>query len=510
MLEKDRAETLCDMVLQMAKRKGASYVDARIVESQDEGISVKDGIVEEIDEGEDCGVGIRVLVNGAWGFSSFPLLTRSKRNLLRMAKQAVEEAIDLARASRSGRTFPLELSPILARADGHHVFRTRYEIDPFQVSIREKTELLLTVDSALRQGSSKLVVREASLGALRVRKFFAQEEGTVRCTIEQETLYTLLNMSAVTAQASETQQRSFGFGKNPKAGYEAILTVDIEREGRRLAEEAEELLSARECPEGIMDVIILPDQLGLHVHETGHGFEGDRLLGYEQTYVGGTFISDIFERIGSYQFGSPHVHIVADATLPNGFGTFGFDDEGVPAQNIYLVRAGILENVLTSREIVPQLNTRLGRAYFAQSNATMRASSFDRMPLIRMTNVSLLPGPEEVDLETLMRRVSRGIILTGSYSWSMSEDRRNFDFGLERGILIENGQPAGIVKNPGYTGDNLKFWKSCDGVAGLREWEVLNVPNCGKGLPGQSMFTGHGSSPALFRNVSVYNRKGRV
>ncbi len=508
MIDTNRVWELINIALDAAKRGGAAYADVRIMVPQNEHISVKNGIVESTGSNETSGIGVRVLKDGAWGFSSVAGLENSKRSLVARIRNAVNEALELAKVSAWGRTFPIELAPLADNGGGLQIFKTPYEIDPFAVSVKEKMDLLLRADEAMNRGSSKLIVRESSLSSVWIHRFFASQEGDVQRTIEQQTLYTMFGMAAIASDGSDVQQRSFGFGRNPKAGYEALSQINIDEAGRNLAEEAEALLSAPECPSGVMDVIILPDHLGLHVHETGHGFEGDRLLGYEQTYVGGTFISDIVSQIGTYQFGSPEINIVADATLQNGFGTFGFDDEGTPAQKVYLVRNGILESLLTSRETVPHLNRLLGKSYFRESNGAMRASSFNRMPLIRMTNISLLPGADSESLETLTRRIDHGIVLTGTYSWSMSEDRRDFDFSLEKGIMVENGRMGHTVKNPGYTGDNLKFWKSCDGVAGPEEWEILNVPNCGKGLPGQTMFTGHGTSPALFRDVTVYNRKG--
>lgn len=304
------------------------------------------------------------------------------------------------------------------------------------------------------------------------------------------------------------QERSFGHGGQASAaGFEHILALDGHELAERLVKEALELLSAPECEPGVFDIIIMPEHLGLHVHETGHGFEGDRLLGYEQTYVGGTFVNEIVSQIGSYEFGSEAVNIVADATYPGGFGTFAFDDEGVPAQRFFLVERGTIRNVLTSRETVSQINCRMGREHFRSSNGTMRASSYTRMPLIRMTNISLLGGEET--LPGLIGRVKRGLLLDGTQSWSMSEDRKNFDFGIQHAREIRNGKLGRVVRNAGYTGNNLAFWKSCEAVAREEEGYTLNVPNCGKGMPGQSMRTGHRTSPALFRGVQIFNRKQR-
>jgi len=505
------ARRFADLALNEAERLGASYADVRLyLEDVGEGFSVKDDVVESVASDSDSGAGIRVLVDGAWGFASFSDLSRSTSTCLNDIAAAVYSAVQLARLSARLRTFPIELAP-LGDVPNEAEYATPFRIDPFTVPAREKIALLRDFCAALRSESDLIAIRGCSMGASRTTQLFAStERGRVaRRYVSQTIRHCALHVSVVAIDGDEMQQRSLGGldGIGGAGGFELVLSVDGKAVAERLVAEALELMAAPECVPGTTDIIVMPEHLALHVHETGHGFEGDRLLGYEQTYVGNTFINELLDRIGEHPFASEAVNIVADATAPGGYGTFGFDDEGVPAQRFFLVERGTLMNVLTSRETVSQINRRVGRELYRHSNGTMRASAYTRMPLIRMTNISLLPGT--ATLRELISRVDRGLLLDGTTSWSMSEDRKNFDFGVQHAHEIINGRLGRVVRNAGYTGSNLAFWRSCEAVAGEDESFVLNTPNCGKGQPGQSMSTGHQASPALFRDVQVYNRKQR-
>ena len=505
----ERAQRLAVAILDAAAFRGVDYADVRIfLNDTQEAIFMNAGIVEEPRFSAHSGVGIRVLHKGAWGFSSFPNFDQPIRILGKDARKALTEAMQLAKEAARASGARIVLAPVEKLAETVH-WEMPCKINPFTVSRGEKIAILDLADQGMARGSDRLSVRSADLKFWAQDKLFASyTKGVGYQFIFQKVQGGGLNLYVYAGEGQDIQCRSYGFGKNAGGGFEILKEIDIEHAGSAIAEEAEQLLFADECPEGIMDVILLPDQASLHVHETVHGLEADRLLGHEDTYIGGTFVSDleILSRIGTHQFGSETMNLVADATMPYAYGTFGFDDEGVPAKKFFLVERGVLKNLLTSRETVPQLNRMLGREYFGASNGALHAYSYSRIPLIRMTNILLLPGAES--LRDLIRRVDRGIILSGSLSWSMSEDRKNFDFGLEKGLLIRGGKIAKLVKNPGYTGSNLAFWKSLDGVASQNEVEMLNIPNCGKGRPGQCRRLGHSSPPALFRNVRVYNRKG--
>lgn len=504
----EKAKKLALAILDAAAFRGAEYADVRIfLNDAQETISMHGESVEDPACAFNSGVGIRVLLKGAWGFASFPNFDQPMKFLNSQARKTLHEAIQLAKeAARISRT-GIVLAPLEKQAEEMR-WEMPCEIDSFSVSRGEKIDILRRADEAMEKGSKRLFVRSKELNFWATEKLFASyAKGGGYHFIFQKVCGGGLSLYASASEGSDVQHRSYGFGKNAGGGFEILRRIDVEHAGFTIAEEVEQLLFAEDCPEGVMDVILLPDQACLHVHETGHGLEADRILGYEDTYIGGTFAADSFPHIGTHQLGSEAMNLIADTTLPGSYGTFGFDDDGVPAQKFFLVEQGIFKNLLTSRETVPQLNRILGREYFGASNGTMRAYSYSRIPLIRMTNILLLPGRES--LMGLIGRVDHGIILTGACSWSMSEDRKNFDFGLEKGLLIQGGRIVKFVKNPGYTGSNLAFWKSLDGVACENEFEVLNIPNCGKGHPAQYRRLGHGSPPALFRNVKVYNRKGK-
>ncbi|MBI1888553.1 MAG: TldD/PmbA family protein [Candidatus Spechtbacteria bacterium] len=507
-MDMEKAKKLAHKILDSAAMirgiKKGGYVDVRCMYVAQEAIAMNSTLVEYPNCMRESGVGIRVLLNGCWGFASFPDLNQPMAVLESKAEKALKEAIELARVAKRVSQGRITLAPLLHGAEVSR-WETPCQVNPSSVALSEKIQVLERANESMLNASSYLSVVYSKLNFRGVDKLFASYENGAYRFIFQHFLTGGISLYVYASDGNDVQQRSYGcFGKNIGGGFESIAALDIETAARSIAEEAEELLFADECPNEELDVILLPDQCCLHVHETGHGLEGDRNFGYEETYIGGTYVEEALPEIGMHRFGSESVNLVADATMSGGYGTFGFDDEGVPAQKFFLVEKGILKNVLTSRETIAQLNNVLGREYFSGSNGTMRAYSSSRAPLIRMTNICLLPGTKS--LEDLIADVEQGIILTGSYSWSMSKDRRNFDFGLERGILIKNGKRQKVVKNPGYRGDNIAFWHSLEEVAGESEFEISNIPNCGKGHPAQYRPLGHGSPPALFRNVQIYNR----
>jgi TldD protein len=242
-----------------------------------------------------------------------------------------------------------------------------------------------------------------------------------------------------------------------------------------------------------MDLILDSTQVALQVHEScGHPTELDRVFGTEASFAGTSFLTT--DKLGSLRYGSEHVSIDADATAPGGLGTFGYDDEGVPAQNVPLVENGVLVGYLTSRETAPQIGRR--------SMGSARAWNWSHIPLIRMTNINLRPG-DAGSLEDLIADTREGIFMSRNKSWSIDDRRLNFQFGDQAGWLIRNGKRTQLVKNPTYTGITPKFWGSCDAVCGPEAWTLWGLPNCGKGEPMQVGHVGHGAAPARFRGVKV-------
>jgi TldD protein len=267
---------------------------------------------------------------------------------------------------------------------------------------------------------------------------------------------------------------------------------DLPGNAWRVAEEAAELLRAKPCPSGVTTVVLDGSQVALQIHEScGHAIELDRVLGTEAAFAGTSFLTT--DKLGGFMYGSPFVNITADATIPGGLGTFGYDDEGVPAHSTPVVRDGLFVGYLTSRESAAALGQ--------TSNGAMRASGWNRIPLIRMTNVNLDPGTWTFD--DLIADTEDGIYMETNRSWSIDDRRLNFQFGTEIAREIKNGKLGALIKNATYTGITPQFWGSCDAVCNRDHWVVWGTPNCGKGQPEQVAHTGHGAAPARYRNVQV-------
>jgi len=471
---------LTDRALDAATAAGATYADVRIERLERQVVSVKNGRPDGLLEDESQGFGVRVLVDGAWGFASSASL--EPREIERVARLAVETA----RASALVQAEPVELGDPI-RSIGSYA--TAVKIDPFTVSIDDKLAVLLAADAAIRSVKG-IAVAEGSFECQRIGKTFASTEGSY---VEQVLVETGGGIEALAVGEHDAQRRSYpnSFGRHHgTAGYEHFTGLDFAANGARTAEEAVKLLTAKPCPSEVTTVILDSSQAALQVHEScGHPIELDRVFGMEASYAGTSFLT--LDKRGSFPYGSEHVTIAADATIPGALGTFGFDDEGVPAQRTVIVDRGIFKNYLTSRETA----ARLGEG----SNGTMRADGWNRIPLIRMTNVNLEPG--EWAFDDLIADTDRGVFLQTNRSWSIDDKRLNFQFGTEIGWEIVNGKLGAILKNATYTGITPRFWGSCDAVC--REWTVWGTPNCGKGQPSQSAHVGHGSAAIRVRNVQV-------
>jgi len=462
---------------------GADYADARLVLEEQESLTVKNQEMEGIDRSLSRGLGIRVLVGGYWGFAA----------TARTQEQEIERTAGLAVAiARAASRLPMEpvrladVEPVIA------TWSTPFQEDPFTVDLDEKVALLMEASSRM-QRVPDLSFAEATLDFYRRRTSFASSEGAA---IEQTVLHSGGGIEATAVGEGEMQRRSFpnSFrGHLRAAGYEHIRSLSLVEEAERIAHEAVELLSARECPSEITTVVLDSNQMVLQVHESvGHPLELDRVLKMEEAYAGTSFV--VPEDRGRLRYGSDRVFVTADATLPGGLGTFGYDDEGVPAQRVPLIEQGIFQNFLSSRETAPIVGIQ-------RSSGAMRADGWQNLPLIRMTNIDLEPG--EGTLAEIIGDTAEGIYMHTNTSWSIDDKRVNFQFGCEAARRIKDGRLTELYKNPNYTGITTKFWNSCDAVGGSEEWTVWGTPNCGKGQPGQVARVGHGTSPARFRNVQV-------
>jgi len=470
---------LCDVAVGAAQALGASYADARAVVRRNQSVSTKNGRVESVNDLETEGVGVRVLVDGAWGFACDRRLSRAG------AEEAARRAVEFARAAPSGHG--RALAPIEARTGS---YRTPIERDPFDVPLSEKVEFCVRAEAALRRPEVK--VSQCYLRAQREHKVLVSSEGVA---VEQELYESGAGMDAIAVSDGGYQIRSFPSahgGSSAGAGWEYVEGLGLEREAPRVAEQAAALLAADVCPSGRKTIVIDAEQMALQVHESvGHPTELDRVYGTEASYAGTSFLKP--EDLGSLRYGSEHMNITADPTTPSGLGTFGFDDEGVAAERVPIVASGVLSGYLTSRETAARIG--------AGAGGSMRAEGWNRMPLVRMSNLHLEPGSGS--LEELIGGVDEGIYLETNRSWSIDDKRLNFQFGTQVAWEIRRGKLGRMFRDAIYTGITPVFWGTLDSVAGPDEWRLHGLTNCGKGQPGQGAHVSHGASPARFRDVQV-------
>jgi TldD protein len=469
--------------LDTANLRGAQYADVRVVNHREESLSVKDGIVENLSASETEGVGIRVLVNGAWGFASSRDLSNAEIDRI------TAQALEIAHASGLVSGEKVDLGP---KVTSQGTYQTPVQIDPFSVSMEDKLALLMHADLELGKVQG-VRTRQSHTTMLKEHKYFANTEGAFT---EQTLIETGGGIQATAVGGNEIQIRSYpnAFARQQvTGGWEAMLSWDLPGNAQRIASEAVELLTADPCPSNITTSLILGgSQLALQVHEScGHPTELDRVYGSEAAYAGTSFLTT--EKLDNFKYGSAVINLTADSVRPLGLGTFGWDDEGIPAQSSPLVRDGLFVGYLMSRESA----SKLGR----KSNACMRASGWNRIPIIRMVNVSLEPGSWKFD--DLIADTNDGIYMESNRSWSIDDKRFNFQFGTEIGYEIKNGKMGRMLRNCTYMGITPEFWNSCDAVCNADHWVMWGTPNCGKGQPAQVAHTGHGTAPARFRNVKV-------
>jgi TldD protein len=471
-----------EQAVEAARRAGADYADARFVRDDSESITVRNQEMEGIDRSTSKGLGIRVLVGGYWGFAA------TARTEEADVRRTAELAVSIARAAARLPRDPVSLTQVEPATGTWH---SPMQEDPFNVPLEEKIALLMEASRRMQEVRG-LSFGEAGIDLFRRRTWFASSEGAA---LEQTTVHSGGGIEATAVGEGDLQRRSFpnSFrGHIAAAGWEHVKRLALVQEAERTATEAVELLSAPECPSELTTLILDGDQVQLQVHESiGHPVELDRVLGMEEAYAGSSFLRP--EDRGRLRYGSELVSITADATLPGGLGTFGWDDEGVPAQRVPIIVDGIFQDFLSSRETAGVVGQ--------TSSGAMRADGWQHLPLIRMTNISI--EPREGTLADIIGDTKDGIYAATNSSWSIDDKRVNFQFGCEIAWRIKDGKLTEMFRNPNYTGITTEFWGSCDAVGGREDWVLWGTPNCGKGQPGQVARVGHGASPARFRNVRV-------
>ncbi len=474
---------LLEAALGAAQRGGATYTEIRALEREHERIQLKNGHMDRADTEISAGVGVRVLVAGAWGFAATAYLDAAH------LESAVRLAIDIARASAAVNGAGLRLpSRHAVVAD----LATPFDIDPFAVSLDQKVQLLTEADDIIH-ATPGVKVSQAFMDFRREHKRLATSEGSY---IEQRRIESGAGISATAVGDGDMQVRTYpGLPTRCQtlaAGYEHIIALKLVEHAADIAREAVDLLTADPCPAGEYDLIIHPSQLVHTIHETcGHAVELDRVLGLEAGYAGTSFLT--LDKRGHFRYGSPIVNLTADATTPRSIGSFAYDDEGQAGNRTFLVRDGIFEAYITSRETAQQAGV--------PSVPSVRAESWEHLPISRMTTISLEPGDSDID--DIIADTKRGIWIANNKSGSIDDHRLNFQFGAEIAYLIENGRLTRLLKNPTYTGITPDFWGSCDAIGDAASWQLYGLTMCGKGEPQQIGRIGHGASPARFRNVRV-------
>jgi TldD protein len=476
---------LANGAIDTARARGASYADARAMGIRQRDLSTKNGEVGTLAENESLGIGIRVIASGAWGFASTDRLTREG------VQACAAQAVAIAKASALAKRHDVVMAAEQAHVD---TWQSPFIKDPFQIPLERQLDLLLAADKEMRRVAG-VTLAETSMQFRRIEYWFASSIGS---RIHQVKTQSGGGITATSFQGDEIQKRSypnsFG-GQHTLQGYELIESLDFLRHAQRVAEEAVALHQAAQCPEGTGTILLESGQLGLQIHESvGHPIELDRVLGQEANFAGMSFLT--LEKLNTLKYGSEIVNVVADARLEHGpgLGTFGYDDEGVPAQCTDIIKNGLFTGYLSNRETAAAIG-------LPRSSGTMRTESWNRLPIIRMTNVSLLPGTWKFG--DLLADTGDAILMDTNRSWSIDDRRYHFQFSTEIGWEIKGGKKTRMLKNPSYSGITTEFWNSCDAICSREHWTLWGTPNCGKGQPMQTMGTGHGAAPARFRNIKI-------
>jgi TldD protein len=481
--------SMADEALATAKRLGATYADIRIVRYRFESISTRERQVQQVARSTSLGFGVRVLVRGTWGFAASRLMTAAE------AKRIAEQAVGVARANAAFQRKPVTLVPV-EKVTAQ--WKGAFTKDPFDQPMDAKVQFLLKLnEKALGVKGVNFV--NSSLSFVNEDKYFASSEGS---RIEQYIIRSFPNftVTAVNMAAGDFQTRS-GLGGPQQMGFEYLENRDWHAEAEQAGNEAVEKLRAKPVEPGKYDLVLHPTHLWLTIHEsTGHSTELDRALGWEADYAGTSFLTP--DKTGKFQFGSKLVNMVADRTQPAGLATVGFDDDGVPAQRWHLVKDGVFVDWQTTRELAGLIGKKT-------SYGCTHADSWSSVPFPRMPNVSLEPAKEDISLDDLIADVKKGVLIYGDGSFSIDQQRYNFQFGGQVFWEIKDGKKAGMLRDVAYQSRTPDFWGACDGLGGPNTYLLGGSFFDGKGQPGQSNAVSHGCPVARFRNINVLNTAAR-
>jgi TldD protein len=464
--------------VEAALAAGARYADARVMHRRYESMSARNGEIEELTMDEDAGVGVRALVGSSWGFAAVPDLTDS------LARDAGTRATAIAKASASVPGPTLDLVPVAAQTASWANDCAR---DPLGVALSDKGDLLTAATKLSRDAGAD--VAEGLYQIWDTRKWFVSSEGH---RIDQHIRECGAGIAATAIGDGQTQRRSYPSyrGQYGTRGWELVDELHLDAHAVRIAEEARALLTAPLCPQGETTLILGSEQMALQIHESvGHAIELDRILGWEAAYAGTSWLD--LTKLGSLRYGSELMNITIDPTIAGALGSFGFDDEGTPAAPRHAVRNGMWVGVLAGRDSAAVAGLDYG--------GSVRADGWARLPMVRMTNVGLEPGPHTFD--EIVDATDDGVYMDLNRSWSIDDKRLNFQFGCEVGWEVKNGRIGRMLRNPTYTGIGPQFWRSMDMLSS--DVVAWGTPNCGKGQPGQIGHTGHPAAVARFSGVRV-------
>jgi TldD protein len=486
--------SLADAALQRARDLGVEHADFRFERIRGQQLSLRDGHLDGSHDGEDIGFSVRVVKDGSWGFAAAVDLTTDA------AARAAEQAVELATATRAMSSERVELAAEPVYPDVSWV--SAYQIDPFTVPDADKVELLVAYSRRIldRDGVDHVT---AGLDQVLEGKFYADTAGTVT-TQQRVRIHPVLEALAVDADSGRfetmrTLPAPAGRGWEYVTGDDGLVDWDA------VLDELPDLLAAKlaapSVEPGDYDLVIDPTNLWLTIHESiGHATELDRALGYEANYAGTSFATP--DQLGTLQYGTPVMHVTGDRTTAHGLATIGYDDEGVEGQRWDIVRDGVLVGYQLDRRMAAMMAAALGTG---RSNGCAFADSAGHVPVQRMANVSLQPAPGGPSTADLIGRVERGIYIVGDKSWSIDQQRYNFQFTGQRFFRIENGELAGQLNDVAYQATTTAFWGSMEAVGGPQTYILGGAFNCGKAQPGQVAPVSHGCPSALFRNIRVLN-----
>jgi TldD protein len=484
--DREQCLDLADTALRLARIAGAGYADIRIGSNEREYFFARENKLQAVDYGLDAGFGIRVLMNGSWGSAGSTLLSDSE--IERMLALAVENA----RASALIQSMPIEIEEVPPyRQDWIMPVGT----DPFAVATDVKAAHLLAINEAALKAGADFC--NASLYFVRERKFFASTRGSAifQTRLRSDASF---RATAVNKDTGKFANRD-SMAPSRAAGWDYVERCDLPGEAARAGAEAREKLGAKPVEPGVYDVVIAPTNLFLTIHETvGHSTELDRALGWEADFAGTSFVTP--DKLGSLQFGSPLMTVMADRSQEGGLATVAFDDDGVEtrAKEFPIIENGIFRNYQMA----------LGQAQYigrTASNACAYCDSPAAFPIQRMPNISLQPNRQATSLADLIGGVERGIYIDGAGSWSIDQQRDNFQFGGQLFYAIRGGQLGPMLRDVAYQGRTTAFWNSLDGLGDASTYFLGGTFSCGKGQPMQAAPVSHGAVPARFRGVTILN-----